>query len=114
MVEQGGAGGAFGRGEVLTPRALAGCGVGPHRPRQRLVLLRRLLLLQWPGDVGGLERLVDRDVDLEVAQAGDGGELGRVGVAEHGPRLVLGQRAQADAVGEVGLQSAQLALLETL
>ncbi len=66
------------------------------------------------GDVGDAEPLVDRFVDLEVGGAGDGGERVGVGGADDGAGLGGAEGAQADPVGEVGLQAAQPALLQPL
>ena len=67
-----------------------------------------------PGDVGGLELQQRRLVRLEVAEAGDGGQLVGIGYAEHRARLGGRERAQADPVGQVRLQAAEPALLEPL
>ena len=67
-----------------------------------------------PGDVRRLEPQQRRLVGLEVAQAGDGGQLVGVGHAEDRAGLAGGEGAQADPVGQVRLEAAQAALLEPL
>ncbi len=66
------------------------------------------------GDEAGLEALVRAHVDLQVAEAGDGRQVEGVGGVEDGAGLVGGEGAQAEPVGEVGVQALELAALDAL
>ena len=67
-----------------------------------------------PGDVRRLEPEHRRRVGLEVAQARHRRQLVGIGHAEHRAGLLGAERAQADPVGQVGLEAAQAALLQPL
>lgn len=71
-------------------------------------------LVDRPGDVAGVEALVDARVDLEVAVAGDGRQVKRVARSEHHLRLGLAERAQAQSVGQVRVEPTKLAALDAL
>ena len=84
---------------------------GPH-PGPRRPVVRRCG--QRPRHVRGLEPGQAAGAILQVAVARLGRQLVGVLDAEHGPRLLRGERAQADAVGQLGVQPAQAALLQPL
>ena len=66
---------------------------------------RRFQALRRPGDVRGLEARVDRRVDLQVAEARQRRQVEGVGGVEDGAALGLGERAQTEPVGQVGLEA---------
>lgn len=66
------------------------------------------------GDVAGAEAGVDARIDFEVAVAGGGGQVEGVGGADDGGGLGLGEGAQADPVGQVGVEPAEFTALDAL
>lgn len=66
------------------------------------------------GDVTGLEAGIGGGVHLEVAEAGQRGQLEGVGGVEDGARLVGGEGAQAEPVRQVGVEALELAALDAL
>src|SRR5699024_5659783 len=66
------------------------------------------------GHVPGLELLVDGGVDLQVTEAGQGRQVKGVRGVEDGAALLLGEGAQPQPVGEVGVQPTQFAALDAL
>ena len=100
---------------LLLERADRGDGEGEDAADvAALVAAHRRAAAGRPGDVGGLEPLHRGRVGLEVAQTGHGRQLVGVGHPEHGPGLLGAEGAQPHAVGQVGLQAAQPALLQAL
>lgn len=67
-----------------------------------------------PGHIGGLEAGHLVRAELEIAGAGDGRQVIGVRDAEGDTGFGTGEGAQADAVREVGVQTAQAAFLQTL
>ncbi len=66
------------------------------------------------GDVGRLEPDHRLTLDGQVARTGDGRQFERVRHTDGGARLGRGEGLQTDPVGQVGVQTAQLALFKAL
>ncbi len=89
----------------------------PHRPRGHQPAAGRPLLPRrpvGPGHVGGLEPLHHIGAELQVADTRHRRQVVGVRDADRGPRLGRREGAQTDPVGEIGVQAAQLALLQAL
>ncbi|SCE55516.1 hypothetical protein GA0115252_163611, partial [Streptomyces sp. DfronAA-171] len=82
------------------------------RSRVLLALAHRALVT--PRHIRGFEAFVRGRVDLQVAEARERREVEGVGGVEDGAGLLGGEGAQAEAVGEVGVESLQAPALDAL